>query len=60
MNLTLIHQLKTRISENHSKIRVMELHLDGHRGDHLLVYAKTPTQNAVYLIDIGTHSDLFI
>lgn len=40
------------------KIRGLDLHFDGHNGDHLLLYVKT-NKNIIYLIDIGTHSDLF-
>lgn len=40
------------------KIRGLDLHFDGHNGDHLLLYVKT-NKNIIYLIDVGTHSDLF-
>ncbi|WP_225419709.1 type II toxin-antitoxin system YafQ family toxin [Lapidilactobacillus wuchangensis] len=35
----------------------MELHFDGHIGDHLLIYGQA--DEAVYLLAIGTHHNLF-
>lgn len=40
------------------KIRGLDLHFDGHNGDHLLLYIRT-NQDIIYLTGIGTHSDLF-
>ena len=40
------------------KIRGLDLHFDGHNGDHLLLYIRT-NKGAIYLTGIGTHSDLF-
>lgn len=39
-------------------IKGLDLHFDGHNGDHLLLYVRT-NQDIIYLIGIGTHSDLF-
>lgn len=52
-----IQQLKKRVPGQDVKFKVLELHFDGHNGDHLLVYAQILDQ--VYLVAIGTHSDLF-
>lgn len=41
------------------EIQLMDLHFDGHNGDHLLIYSKIAETKTVYLIAIGTHSDLF-
>ncbi|MCH3904306.1 MAG: replication associated protein [Lactobacillus sp.] len=40
------------------QIRGLDLHLDGHNGDHLLLYIKT-NKGVLYLTGIGTHSELF-
>ena len=40
------------------KIRGLDLHFDGHNGDHLLLYIRT-NKGLIYLTGIGTHSDLF-
>jgi mRNA-degrading endonuclease YafQ of YafQ-DinJ toxin-antitoxin module len=40
------------------EIRGLDRHLDGHNGDHILLYIRT-NQKIVYLVGIGTHSDLF-
>ena len=40
------------------KIRGLDLHFDGHNGDHLLLYIRT-NKDMIYLTGIGTHSDLF-
>ena len=53
----MIQQLKKRVPGQNIKFKVLELHFDGHNGDHLLVYAQILDQ--VYLVAIGTHSDLF-
>ncbi|RVU71509.1 MULTISPECIES: replication associated protein [Lactobacillus] len=39
-------------------IRGLDLHFDGHNGDHLLLYIRT-NKDIIYLAGIGTHSDLF-
>lgn len=36
----------------------LDLHFDGHNGDHLLLYVRT-NQNIIYLTAIGSHSDVF-
>jgi len=43
--------------DSRAVIRVLELHLDGHNGDHLLVYYDDE-QRTTY-IALGTHSELF-
>ena len=50
-------QIKKQLSDKRATVIILELHFDGHSGDHLLVYA--PTQETVFLIGIGTHSELF-
>lgn len=40
------------------KIRGLDLHFDGHNGDHLLLIIRT-NKDMIYLTGIGTHSDLF-
>ncbi len=50
-------QLRHRVPGHDVQFKVLELHFDGHNGDHLLVYTKVLDQ--VYLVAIGTHSDLF-
>lgn len=40
------------------KITGLDLHFDGHNGNHLLLYVRTDEQ-IIFLIGIGTHSDLF-
>ncbi|MDN6900668.1 replication associated protein [Oenococcus sicerae] len=52
-----IQQLKKRVPGQDVTFKILELHFDGHNGDHLLVYAQIVDQ--VYLVSIGTHSDLF-
>lgn len=50
---------KKRLSNSDNlKITGLDLHFDGHNGDHLLLYAKT-NQQIIYLVGIGSHSDLF-
>ena len=49
--------IKKQLSDKRATVIILELHFDGHSGDHLLVYA--PTQETVFLIGIGTHSELF-
>lgn len=52
-------QIKNRLgSINQVEIKGLDLHFDGHNGDHLLLYIRT-NQEIVYLVGIGTHSDLF-
>ena len=52
-------QIKNRLgSLNQVEIKGLDLHFDGHNGDHLLLYIRT-NQGIVYLVGIGTHSDLF-
>lgn len=50
-------QIKQRLKNKHLEIHILELHFDGHNGDHLLIYGKT--QEAIYLLAIGTHNNLF-
>lgn len=52
-----VQQLKKRAPQVNVKFKVVELHFDGHNGDHLLVYA--PALDNVYLVAIGRHTDLF-
>lgn len=40
------------------EINALDLHFDGHNGDHLLLYVRT-RYHIIYLIGIGTHSELF-
>ena len=52
-------QIKNRLgSLSQVEIKGLDLHFDGHNGDHLLLYIRT-NQEIVYLVGIGTHSDLF-
>lgn len=55
-------QLRARLSQHgfsgDFSIRGLDLHFDGHNGDHLLLYICT-NSDIIYLIGIGTHSDLF-
>ncbi|TSO26638.1 replication associated protein [Lactobacillus sp. LL6] len=54
-------QIKNRLPTNlNSEIKVcgLDLHFDGHNGDHLLLFVRT-NQKLIYLIGIGTHSELF-
>lgn len=52
------NEIKHRLGiDRQTKLKVLELHFDGHNGDHLLVYADHP--DVVVLIAIGTHSDIF-
>lgn len=57
LNSKIIKDLQKRSGDSHIKISVLELHFDGHNGDHLLVYSEIKT--SVFLIAIGTHDDLF-
>lgn len=43
---------------NKLKIKGLDLHFDGHNGDHLLLFIRT-NQNIIYLTGRGTHSELF-
>lgn len=61
--ITLTAQQKKEIKQrlgNQRKISIkgLDLHFDGHNGDHLLLYIRTD-KHLIYLIGIGTHSDLF-
>lgn len=52
-------QIKNRlVSLSQVEIKGLDLHFDGHNGYHLLLYIRT-NQEIVYLVGIGTHSDLF-
>ena len=53
-----IQQIKQRLGKTHVNVQGMDLHFDGHSGDHLLVYARTDA-GLVYFIGIGSHSQLF-
>ena len=62
-SITLTAQQKSQIKNRlvsliHFEIKGLDLHFDGHNGDHLLLYIRT-NQEIVYLVGIGTHSDLF-
>lgn len=56
-----IKQIKKRLHGkkdlSHVEIRGLDLHFDGHNGDHLLIFVRTKI--VVYLLNIGTHSNLF-
>ncbi len=55
---SLIQRLKRDFGlNNHATIKVLELHLDGHNGNHLLVYYDD--ERITVFLGIGTHSDLF-
>lgn len=60
-NITLtakkVKEIKQRLNNKNIEVQGLDLHFDGHNGDHLLIYART--MERVYLVDIGTHSDLF-
>ncbi|AKP65190.1 hypothetical protein [Levilactobacillus koreensis] len=58
-NSQLIHRLNVKYPQENLRLSVMELHFDGHNGDHLLVYIKVPSKHEVYLIDIGSHAEIF-
>ena len=63
LSITLTAQQKSQIknrlgSLSQVEIKGLDLHFDGHNGDHLLLYIRT-NQEIVYLVGIGTHSDLF-
>lgn len=53
-------QIKARLNSSAKAVSILalDLHFDGHNGDHLLLYVKTK-QNVIYLVGIGTHSELF-
>lgn len=54
----LIQRLKRDFGLNHhATIKILELHMDGHNGNHLLVYYDN--EQFTVLLAIGTHSDLF-
>lgn len=50
-------QIKRQLNDANMTVIILELHFDGHNGDHLLVYV--PTAKTVFLAGIGTHSELF-
>lgn len=52
--------LRQRLGSKKLNIKIygLDLHLDGHNGDHLLLFART-NQEKTYLLGIGTHSELF-
>ncbi|MCT4486985.1 replication associated protein [Levilactobacillus parabrevis] len=51
-------QIKRRLpTSEHVTIQVLELHFDGHNGNHLLVFYDST--DVTTLLAIGTHSDLF-
>lgn len=52
-----VKQIKKRLNNKNIKILGLDLHFDGHNGDHVLIYAKT--RQLIYLVNIGSHSDLF-
>lgn len=47
------------LNKSVNEVQCLELHFDGHNGDHLLVYSSDDDANILYLIAIGTHSDIF-
>lgn len=52
-------EIRNRLgSLNNIEVKGLDLHFDGHNGDHLLLYIRT-NQGIVYLTGIGTHSELF-
>lgn len=53
----IVQQIKRQLSDPSVTAIVLELHFDGHNGDHLLVYV--PTDEVVFFVSIGTHSELF-
>lgn len=55
----LMRQIKNAVGNTKIEVRVIDLHFDGHNGDHLLIYCRVPEAKIVVLIDIGTHSELF-
>lgn len=59
-SVQLKRQINTAVGTEHVKVKVLDLHFDGHGGDHLLVYCPIDSAKTVVLIDIGTHSELFI
>ncbi|WP_238333613.1 replication associated protein [Levilactobacillus zymae] len=51
-------QIKKRLGiHQNMTIKILELHFDGHNGDHLLVYHDTPAITT--MIAIGTHHTIF-
>lgn len=58
--LSISHKLKQQLKRRLGttmKIEVLELHFDGHNGDHLLVYHDSP--EVTTLLAIGSHSSIF-
>lgn|SRR5699024_7870551 len=52
-------QIKQRLKNENIEVAGLDLHFDGHNGDHLLIYCRIPEEKLVYLLAIGTHSELF-
>lgn len=50
-------QIKHQLNDSKMTVVILELHFDGHSGDRLLVYVST--KEKVFLVGIGTHSELF-
>ncbi|RMC26305.1 MULTISPECIES: hypothetical protein [unclassified Lactobacillus] len=56
--LKLIKQIKKGLGNPQGMIiKIIDIHLNGQTGDHLLIYSQSKT--IVYLVAIGTHSELF-
>jgi probable replication associated protein len=52
-------EIKNRFNDSlNLEIEGLDLHFDGHNGDHLLIYVRT-SKKIIYLTRIGTHSDIF-
>ncbi|WP_281827723.1 MULTISPECIES: type II toxin-antitoxin system YafQ family toxin [Lactobacillus] len=52
-------EIKNRFDDlSNIQIQGIDIHFDGHNGDHLLIFIRT-NKKIIYLIGIGTHSDLF-
>lgn len=50
-------QIKQQLNYAKTTVNILELYFDGHSGDHLLIYVST--DKTVFLVGIGTHSELF-
>jgi len=55
----LAKQIMFLLSKQHISVSIMECHLDGKNGDHLLIYTILPETNQVFSISIDTHAELF-
>ncbi|RMC50933.1 replication associated protein [Lactobacillus sp. ESL0228] len=56
--LKLIKQIKKGLGNPAgTPIKIIDIHLNGQTGNHLLIYSQSKT--VVYLVAIGTHSELF-